>query len=295
MPGELREPFIELDPLAEGNANLRSDLVTLDPLTEGTPGLRGDLVMLDPLTEGYRNLRVAFVLIESLYPVGPEPYMSTIPFPGFGNSISDPSVPAAANPFSSGLPGLAFSVHKIPGFKTNLDESASGNEVATSLMEFPKWKFELTYDYLEDKSGAASSLKKILGFFLSRHGRWDTWLFKDPDDYLVTAGSCGNADGVTTQFYFCRTMGDFVEPVGQVDTANTIHVYVGGVLQSSSDYTVTLPNKFVFTTAPVSGEVTATCQFFFVCRFLEDEQDYEKFEDKLWSLKTCEFRSIPQQ
>jgi uncharacterized protein (TIGR02217 family) len=279
VAGQLRQPLIELEPLAEGNPNLRSDLV-----------------VLEPLAEGYRNLRVAFVLIESLQPVEPESHMLSTPFPGFGNNISNPAIPAAADPASSGLPGLAFSVHKIPLFNTNLDEAASGNEIATSLTQYPRWKYELTYDFLEDSSGANSSLKKIMGFFLQCRGRFQTWLFKDPDDYLVTAGQCGTADGVTTQFYFCRTMGGFVEPIGQVDQANTIHVYVNGVLKTPvTDYNIVLPNKIVFVSAPVSGPITADFQFFFICRFLDDEKDYEKFADKLWNLNTCEFRSVIQQ
>jgi uncharacterized protein (TIGR02217 family) len=294
MPGELRDPLVVVDPLTEGVPAVRSPLVNLDPLTEGTPDLRSDLVMLDPLTEGNRNLRVSLLLLETLHPVSPESFMSTTPFPGFGNNATDPSVPQAADPFNSPLPGLAFSVHKRPNFKTNIDEAASGNEVRTALQQYPRWEFELTYEFLEDRSGAESSLKTILGFFLEMLGSWDTWLFKDPDDYLVTAGVCGTADGVTTQFPLCRTMGGFVEKVGQVDQANDINVYLDAVLVDPADYTVTMPNLIVFDTAPAPGSITADFQFFYACRFLEDSQDYEKFIDKLWTLQSCSFKSVIQ-
>jgi uncharacterized protein (TIGR02217 family) len=292
MPGELRAPLITLDPLADGGSSVRSPLINLDPLAEGTPNLRSNLVMLDPLSEGFRNLRVSLILLESLHPIQPEPHMSTEFFPGFGNNPTNPSLPAGLDPFNTSTPGLSFSVHKKPFFKTNINEAASGKEVRTALMQYPRWDIELTYEFLEDRSGADSSLKTVMGFFLQRLGSWDTFLFKDPDDYLVVGGTCGDADGVTTEFPFCRTLGGFVEQVGQVDTTNTVNVYLDGVLVDPADYTVTMPNLIVFNTAPAAAEVTADFQFFFVCRFLEDQQDYEKFVDKLWNLQTCSLRSI---
>lgn len=386
MAGELRAPFILLDPLIVGTSAVRSTLVTSEPLTEGTPSVRSNYLALNPLTEGspkvrlnwvtidslaegFRNLRLCLLMIDALHPVAPEETMSTTPFPGFGNSPGDPSIPEGLNPAASKLPGLAFSVHKKPGFKTQIAEAASGVEIRNSITEMPRWDFELTYEFLEDRTGSESSLNTIVGFFLSRRGSFDSWLFKDPDDYLVVNGFCGNSDGVTTQFPFCRTKGDFVEIINQVDTVNTINVYhapvesrtipagpgpytitvahpttivedqgvtftIGGsalvkvasapivgqysvnivtgvytfaaadankgvkityrYTVSPSAYTVTMPNLIVFTSAPSTGKISSDCQFYFACRFVEDMMDFEKFADKLWSLQSCEFRSIIQ-
>jgi len=319
----------------------------------------------EALTEGFRNLRMCFLFVECLQPVGPEEYMSTESFPGFGNSTINPAIPAALDPFNSKLPGLAFSVHKKPGFRTRISDAASGVEIRTALMQYPRWDYELTYEFLEDRSGAESSLKTILGFFLSMFGSFDTWLFKDPDDYLCDNNLCGYSDGVTTEFPFSRVVGGYRERIGQVDTTNTVHVYLqadevrtipatpgpytittthaatfqedGGVTKlgvpmtkvtgtpltgqyavnvltgvytfaaadqgvvvhinyrytvDPADYTITMPNRLIFDSAPVEGIVTWSGQFFFVCRFTEDQQDFEKFYDKLWSLQTCEFRSV---
>lgn len=162
-------------------------------------------------------------------------------------------------------------------------------------MEYPRWNFELSYNYLEDSSGAESSLKTIMGFFLARRGSFESWLFKDPDDYLVTEGLCGIADGVTPEFPLCRELGEFREQVGQLDTANSLSVYVDGVLASPSDYTVVMPNSIVFDTSPDAGaEIRASFQFYYACRFMEDELEFEKFMDKLWNLQSVEFRSIIQ-
>lgn len=286
----------------------------------------------------------------------------TIPFPGFGNSSINPILPAALDPFNTKLPGLSIEVMKRPNFNTKIDVASSGNEVRTSYTNWPRWNFELSYEFLEDRTGAESSLKTIMGFFTDQQGSFGSWLFKDPDDYLVTNGEMGAADGTTTRFYFRRYLGVRGEPVGTIDGANTVTVFrsfgqsvtipaVGpftitvsnaatfvedlGVEGTSpftrvtgapalNQYSVNLTtgvytfnsgnasnpitityrysinpadydlehNYLVFDSAPASGTISASFQFYYVCRFMEDEMDFEKFADKLWSLQTCEFRSI---
>jgi len=60
------------------------------------------------------------MVVQALYPVPEDLNVSTIPFPGFGNSVGNPSVPAGKDPFNTALPGLTFSVHKKPMFKTKM-------------------------------------------------------------------------------------------------------------------------------------------------------------------------------
>lgn len=287
----------------------------------------------------------------------------TTPFPGFGNSALNPAIPAALDPFKSKLPGLSIEVMKRPKFNTKSNIASSGNEVRTSYTEWPRWTFELSYEFLEDRTGAESSLKTIMGFFTDQQGSFGSWLFKDPDDYLVQNGEMGEADGVTTRFYFRRYLGQRGEPVGTVDTSNTITVFRSfgepATIPASGPFTITVANAasfvedlgvegtggpftkvtgspssgqysvdeetgiytfnggnasapvtityrysvdpadytlehnyVVFDSAPASGTISASFQFFYVCRFLEDEMDFEKFADKLWSLQTCEFMSI---
>lgn len=234
MAGQLRAPLLTLDPLTGGVASIRVPLLTVDPLAEGSPNLRGALLTVDALSEGFRNLRAALLIIESLHPVAPEPYMSTALFPGsLGSSAS--------------LPGLAFSFHKRPKFATNKHVGASGVSVRNALMQYPIWEFEATYEFLEDSSGANSSLKSLMGFFLSRQAGFDTFLFKDKDDYLTTNDALGTADGVTTQFSFKRSLGGYSEKIGQIDQGQTISLY-GSINESRSvpgaaAYTITTTNS----------------------------------------------------
>lgn len=291
---EIRLTWEITQPLSGGYSSAYLSLMVTQPLTAGYSAIRLSNVIPQPLTGGYSQIRLAEIICQALFPATEELPVSTIPFPGFGNSTIDPTKPAAADPFNTALPGLAMSVKKKPAFKTRISEAANGNEVRNSLAEYPRWNFELSYEFLKDPAIGESSLKVIMGFFLARRGSFDSWLFKDPDDYLVVGGYCGEADGVTTEFPLCRTMGEFHEKVGQVDDSNTISIYVDGDLVDPGDYTITLPNLVVFDSAPSSGDVTADFQFFFACRFNEDEMDFEKFMDRLWELQSCEFRSIIQ-
>lgn len=364
----LRVNYVSTDVLSRGDANLRTNYVVTEPYTRGYPNLRVNYNFNEAFIRGYPLLRVNYVVVEVLCAVDPEEQVSTNPFPGFGNSQSNPAIPAGADPFNSALPGLTFSVHKKPAFNTRISTGSSGFEVRNAQQEFPYWDFELTYDFLEDRTGAESSLKTIMGFFLARQGSFDSFLFKDPDDYLCVGSTCATLDGATTVAYFCREMtGGFLERVGQVDTANTVTLYLTeengytipatpgpytidvssvaitdlGVVYTSSgtaltkvvgapasgqysvnestgvytfnsaqqntgvtityryvidpaDYTITLPNIIIFDSAPPAGILTADFQFFFVCRFAEDQVDFEKFMDKLWSLQQCNFRSLIQ-
>src|SRR6478736_5712931 len=110
----------------------------VESLAGGYSNVRANFVTAQPLSGGYSTIRLAFLLCEALISVEGDRPVSTNPFPGFGNSVSDPSVPAAANPATSGLPGLAFSVHKRPTFKTNIAEAASGYEVRNAIADMPR-------------------------------------------------------------------------------------------------------------------------------------------------------------
>lgn len=289
---EVRLSWTVTKPLTGGYSNVRVSVIFVEPLLDGYPNVRLSTVFVEPLLDGYPNVRMSEIGAQVLFPATEEPPMPTISFPGFGNSEANPAVPAGADPASTPLPGLAFSVHKKPIFNTKIDEAASGRENRTSYTEYPRWEFELEYEFLKDPKEGESSLKTIMGFYTDMQGPFTSWLFKDPDDYLCEGAALGTGDGVTTEFYFRRYFGSRGEPVGQIDTDNDINVYSDGVLVDPADYTL-YQNRVVFDSAPAGGEVlTADFQFFYVCRFLDDDMDFEKFMDQLWSLRSCSFKSI---
>jgi hypothetical protein len=198
-----------------------------------------------------------------------------------------------------GLPGLAWSRHKRPGFSTRVASHVSGREVRVALMNYPLYEFEAVYSGLSSASSpaatqaglGASSLQSLMGFFLELQGQFGTFLYFDPDDNAVVGQAVGIGDGVTQSFIVGRTRGGFNEPCSWVTAVN--YVYLNGVAQSSSSWVFAAPNSIGFYTAPGAGVVVAAdISYAFQCRFLDDQMDFEEFMSNLWKLDSMKFRSV---
>jgi hypothetical protein len=247
----LRVPLVVTEPLTEGAPALRVPLVVTEPLTEGMPNLRAPLVITEPLTEGAPNLRVSLFFIETLIPVPPEEIMVDAILPGFGNSLADASIPEAANPASGATPGLAFSVHMKPMFNTRVSTSVNLKSIRTQLAPVPKWAFDLPYEFLEDRTGAGSSLHTLTGFFCARGGSALPFLVKVPDFYLASNAMIGTADATRLQWDFKRWVGaEYSEPVGQVDTVNAVSIFItpaeSAAVPGAGPYTITVAHAAAF-------------------------------------------------
>lgn len=357
----LRARIIALEAVALNAAPMRARQLWDEAAVGNFPNMRARQLWQEEVTgasinpSGYPNMRTRVTVVEELMEVLEE-VMATDVFPGIDPATGQTAV----------LLGLAFDVQKRPGFSNKIVEHTSGEETATSYWENPKWDYTLTYDYLPDRpvSVGETALHQIMGFFLQMNGRFKAWLFKDPDDYVVTEGFQRTFDGVTTDFNLVRGMGGFYEPVGQLNETETLSIWltqdesqvipvtpgpyvvttthsivdlvsvkigatvlmpVGGApgideysvvghtftfnagrqgqtvtfnykfLVDPADYTITLPNVIAFDTAPADGAVCiASFQYYFVCRFKDDQVEFNKFMDKLWELQELNFRSIIQ-
>lgn len=187
------------------------------------------------------------------------------------------------------LESIGWSVFKRPTFSTRISQRQSGREVRAANYAYPLYEFELTYEILRADT-VYQELQQLMGFFLQRQGQFDTFLFMDPTDNLVASQVIGVGDGTTTVFPLIRNLGGWVEPVGQA--ANQPTVTVGGV--PSAAWGIEAPNLLVFSVPPALGAQVRVenLEFYFVCRFLDDVQEYENFSEALWQLRTCKFRSV---
>lgn len=203
----LRSVLVISEVAAGGLPNLRVEFNAVEVVMGGVPNLRDEQLVLEALTGGTPSLRSELVVVEVLQKVLEE-FMSTEVFPV--------------------LKGLSFEVGKTPQFSNKLVEHTSGEETATSYWENPRWQFTLTYDYLPDRpvSVGETDLRTLMGFFLNRRGRFDTFLFEDPDDYLVTEEFQKDFDGSAVEFNLVRSMGGFIEPVGQLNTNYDLDVWL---------------------------------------------------------------------
>jgi uncharacterized protein (TIGR02217 family) len=201
------------------------------------------------------------------------------------------------------LPGLAFPVVKTPIFSTDIGAAASGREVRFALYQNPIWEWTLTYNYLgDDFDGSGSSdLKTLLGFYISVNGSLLPFQFEDPDDNAVTAQVIGTTDGTTSLYYLSRTYGGadggLTEPVGMVNTTQTFNVYLAGVLQEPSTYSLNtstpLANYITFDTTPAADlAITVDMSYYFWVRFKDDQYDFTKNMDRLWEMKKVILHSL---
>jgi uncharacterized protein (TIGR02217 family) len=199
------------------------------------------------------------------------------------------------------LPGQGWSVHKKPTFSTRVASHVSGREARTPFYSYPLYEFELTFDGL-DSLGTwpglqVNSLQSLFGFYLQCQGQFGTFLYSDPTDNAVTTQTIATGDGTTQIFTMGRSFGGFTEPVGWVQGSPAPTIYVNGTPVSSGAYTITNPygpnNVLTFTTAPASAAaITASFSFAYLCRFLEDQNDFEEFMQGLWQVQSLKFRSV---
>ena len=199
----------------------------------------------------------------------------------------------ATPPIFPQLAGQGWSVHKRPSFATRVAGHVSGREVRSAYYTQALYEFELTFDALAANAGyggvGASSLQTLFGFYLACQGQLSTFVYLDPSDGGVTAQAIATGDGTTKSFTLVRTLGATTETVSWVQQVSA--VYVAGVTQSG--FTVATPNSLTLAVAPANGAaITADFTYGFLCRFLDDQEDFENVMSGLWKVASLKFRSV---
>lgn len=191
------------------------------------------------------------------------------------------------------LKGLGFDVVRTPMWNTTLQTSVSGKEVAVGNWSYPRWQWQLTYNFLRSDVVFAE-FQALIGFFNARRGMLAPFLYQDADDSAVVGQSLGAGDGATKAFQLVRSFGGFIEPVLAPNAVSA--VYVNGVAQAG--YTVTAydsgtPGQVTLTSAPAAGAaVTADFSFYFPCRFAIDTLDFTMFCRALYKTDGVKFISL---
>ncbi|MDE1914747.1 MAG: DUF2460 domain-containing protein [Sphingomonadales bacterium] len=189
------------------------------------------------------------------------------------------------------LPGLKWSVTRRPSFASISRSADNLREIFATAQSKCLYEFELTYSFLRNKSGY-TELQQLLGLFLQLRGDYDIFLFQDPTDFQVAGAQIGTGDGANTNFTLGRNTGpNNYEAVGYLDKMNGI--YINGTFQDETTYSFLPPNTILFNSAPASGAiVTANFSYYYLCRFMDDAQDYDQFLYTLFQLKSCRFKSV---
>ena len=188
------------------------------------------------------------------------------------------------------LPGLSFTVKRSPEWKTIVNTAASGKESRIGLWSAPRWNYELVYEFLRDN--VTAELHTLLGFYLQRQGRYDSFLFQDPDDNAVLGQGLGMGDGVTAAFPLVRALGGFVEPV-LLDISQPANWSVGGVASGVTYDNAQAPTTVTFPVPPAAGvAVSGSFSYVFRLRFDMEQADFEKFAAGLWEVKSLKMAGV---
>jgi uncharacterized protein (TIGR02217 family) len=189
------------------------------------------------------------------------------------------------------LAGQGFLSEKTPIWSTQVAESVSGRERRRQVWSYPRWRFQVSYEFLRDNA-TVDELDKLVVFFNAAAGMYADFGYLDPYDNVATAMPFGTGNGTTTQFQITRTTTaggiSFTEPL-YAFTANPI-IYRNGVATTA----FTISNGLVtFTTAPAAGvALTWTGNYMFLCRFDQDEVSPAQMMYQLWSLNGLVFKSV---
>lgn len=184
--------------------------------------------------------------------------------------------------------GLGWNITRSPEFSTQVKRSVSGKELRGAFRQYPLWNFSMSYEILRDDL-ANNELRTLAGFFLTRQGMFDSFLYTWTADSTVTDQGFGVGDGVTTAFQLVRSFGGFVEPVQNVNAITDIKVAT--VAKSNpADYSIDANGLVTFAAAPAAGAaLTWSGSYYYRVRFLIDAAEFSEFLQDLHELKKLSF------
>jgi|SRR5665213_1073884 len=196
--------------------------------------------------------------------------------------------------------GPAFPVTRTDLWDGDIQASISGKENRLSYWTYPKYQWEVDINVMKADASNAD-FQTLIGFINSRQGQFDSFLYQDPTDYIVTTQSIGTGDGSTVAFQLVKTFGGFVEPVLAPKLTATVNIYLNAVLDSGANYTVNPwgtssasgPGSLVFNSAPGNGVViTADFTYYYPCRFVSNKTAFVYAYSQLYQTKKLSWISV---
>jgi uncharacterized protein (TIGR02217 family) len=145
-------------------------------------------------------------------------------------------------------------------FNTNITESESGKERRDALWDDGLREYDLKVRFL-----TKANMDTIWDFYIARKGSFDHFLVKFETAMDSEDENVGSGDGSTTQFLLNHF---------PVDTAANNSCTVNSVAETNYALSNDFNNEesyITFDTAPVTGTILVTYQYYFKVRFADDK------------------------
>jgi hypothetical protein len=192
---------------------------------------------------------------------------------------------------------------------TTIGTTKSLREMRVAQQQLPIWDIEIPFEELRDQTQNQTEYGPFAGYtqyealvqlWLSMYGQTQVFGFDCPWDNSRSGQQIGTGDGSTYVFTIYRTWGTGANattaPVGLVNTVS--QVQVNGVTINAAHYQI-VRNKIYFVDSlgfvypPGAGlAITMTFSYYYLCRFTEDEQDFEEFAKNRWTVPSLKFRAV---
>jgi len=169
-------------------------------------------------------------------------------------------------------------------------ESTQVRSAAGTQQSFLNSDHDKATYFLGFQSMTNSEKESLEDFFKARSGAHETFLFYDARTYDVASESIGTADGSTLTFQLTQ---DGFSRWNIV--ANSYTVWVDGATQTDTvDYNVDVTDdgRIIFVSAPASGAVTASYQYYRRVHFLEKDIDPYEVAYRFWNVDLLTLEEI---
>lgn len=198
---------------------------------------------------------------------------------------------------------------KKPSMSSRVYEGATGKDTMIARATLPRWQFTLSYggdSWLRDQTqnivpdptrNGQTEFQQLCGLFLQCLGSYGEFFYTDPDDSSRGGAPCVLVGTRTYQPYIPWGNGPFTPGMQwpNAGLASLDAVYVAGALQSSASYTFNADQMTLTFGAPYdpgASVVTADIHFYYRCRFLTDQQNYQQWAKNLWENRQVQFISV---
>ena len=150
------------------------------------------------------------------------------------------------------MTGIEMKSSKSQKWNTTIEKTGSGKMRSNTYQLLPLWNIQVKYWKLSD-----ADYRTIMGFVALLKGAHEPFFWLDPEDNTETGIQLPkNTDG---SYQCVMKLGNYLEAVDYVDQ---LKVYVDGVLQAASAYTVS-GGAVMFASAPsTTAVVTADYRYY---------------------------------